>query len=87
MTEAQELKPRIKYTRRERSVIALILEGKTNVEISQDLGVSDKSIKNYVYNIYKKAGVKNRASFIIRELRLRHEINANGIEHTQLTGV
>lgn len=53
------------YTRydisgREQEIIALIIKGKTNEEIGDELFLSTKTVKNYVSNIYKKTAVKNR---------------------------
>lgn len=51
-------------TTREQEIIALLMNGKTNEEIADELFLSHKTIKNYVSNIYKKTGVKNRVQLI-----------------------
>ncbi len=47
-------------TDREREIVERIVKGKTNIEISDELFISIKTVKNNVSNIYKKTGVKNR---------------------------
>src|SRR5881296_1354968 len=45
----------------ERRVLALVAEGKTNKEIGQALGLSDKTVKNYMSNIMEKLQVARRS--------------------------
>ena len=47
-------------SKREREIIYKIKEGKTNKEIAAELYISLQTVKDHNYNIYKKAGVKNR---------------------------
>jgi DNA-binding CsgD family transcriptional regulator len=47
-------------TNREQEIIQLILKGKSNKEIEDELFVSMQTVKNSVSIIYKKLGVKNR---------------------------
>jgi DNA-binding CsgD family transcriptional regulator len=51
---------RYNITPREQEIIDLIIKGKTNEEIGDELFLSTKTVKNYVSNIYKKTAVKNR---------------------------
>ncbi len=51
---------RYDITSREQEIIDRIIKGKTNEEIGDELFISTKTVKNYVSNIYKKTGVKNR---------------------------
>jgi len=55
VAEAPEL-----LTAREKQVMALIAEGKTNKEIAATQFVEISTIKTHVNNIYTKLGVKNR---------------------------
>lgn len=52
------------FTKRERSVLDLILQHKTNDEISAILGVQKRAIETYISRIYDKSGCKNRQSLI-----------------------
>jgi len=46
---------------REQEIIRALLLGKSNKEISEDLFISAHTVKNHLYNIYQKLGVKTRA--------------------------
>src|SRR5437868_4910374 len=45
----------------ERRVVALVAEGKTNKEIGRDLGLSDKTVKNYLSNAMDKLNLTRRS--------------------------
>jgi len=45
----------------ERKVLALVAKGKTNKEIANDLDLSDKTVKNYLSNIFTKLNLSRRA--------------------------
>jgi two-component system response regulator DevR len=45
----------------ERRVLGLVAEGKTNKEIAVALDLSDKTVKNYLSNIFQKLHVSRRA--------------------------
>ena len=45
----------------ERRVLALIAEGKTNKEVGQALNLSEKTVKNYLSNIFDKLHLTRRA--------------------------
>lgn len=47
-------------TRRQRQVLALLAQGKANIEIAEDLGVSDKTVRFYISAILKALKVRNR---------------------------
>jgi DNA-binding CsgD family transcriptional regulator len=49
-----------KITDREKEIIALLIEGLSNKEISKKLFISIKTVKNHVTNIYTKTSVRNR---------------------------
>ncbi len=51
-------------SKREREIVHLILEGKTNRDIEAELFISVRTVKCHVYNIYQKVGVKNRMELI-----------------------
>ncbi|OQW66381.1 MAG: hypothetical protein BVN29_07960 [Nitrospira sp. ST-bin5] len=56
----------------ERAILPLLAEGKTNKEIAADLRLSDKTIKNYLANIFDKLQVRRRTeavSWYIRTTR------------------
>lgn len=45
----------------ERRVLALVVEGKTNKEIGAALGLSEKTVKNYLSNAFQKLGLSRRS--------------------------
>jgi DNA-binding NarL/FixJ family response regulator len=47
-------------TKRQRQVLALLAEGKSNIEIAKDLSVSDKTVRFYISAILKTLKVRNR---------------------------
>jgi DNA-binding NarL/FixJ family response regulator len=48
-------------SKREKGVLAQLVCGKSNREISEALGISDKTVKNHLWKIYRKLGVGNRS--------------------------
>lgn len=50
---------------REREVLLLITEGLANAEIAGRLGISDKTVRNHVSNLFDKLGVWTRAQAIV----------------------
>lgn len=50
---------------RELEVIELLMEGKTNTQIAEDLYISEKTVKNHLYCAYKKLGVASRSEVIL----------------------
>ncbi|MFA4947020.1 MAG: helix-turn-helix transcriptional regulator [Candidatus Krumholzibacteriia bacterium] len=47
-------------SRREKEILSHLLEGKSNREISRDLAISEKTVKNHLWKLYRKLGVRNR---------------------------
>jgi len=45
----------------ERRILALVVEGKTNKEIAKAIGLSDKTVKNYLSNAFQKLHVGRRS--------------------------
>ena len=53
-------------TDREREILTLIAKGDTNSQIAKKLMLSQKTVGNYVSNIYAKLQVADRAQAIIK---------------------
>jgi DNA-binding CsgD family transcriptional regulator len=53
--------PAFALTRREREVLALVADGRTNRQIADELFISEKTASVHVSNILAKLGVANRA--------------------------
>jgi DNA-binding CsgD family transcriptional regulator len=56
---------------RERDIVELILKGMSNKEIEQGLFISPHTVKNHIYNIFQKTGVKSRGQLTNLVLRTR----------------
>jgi len=59
---------------REREIMELILQGKSNKEIEESLFISYNTVKNHIYNLYQKLGVKSRGQLIHLVLEARTQI-------------
>jgi DNA-binding NarL/FixJ family response regulator len=55
-------------TARQKQVVALVAEGFSNRDISKRLTLSEHTVKNYLFRIFDKLGVSNRAELIIYTL-------------------
>ena len=51
---------RFGFSRREGEIVSLVLAGKTNSEIGEALFISPNTVRNHIYSVYRKAGVRNR---------------------------
>ena len=58
---------------RERDIVDLILKGLSNKEIEQGLFISPHTVKNHIYNIFQKTGVKSRGQLTNLILRMGDE--------------
>jgi two-component system, NarL family, response regulator DevR len=56
----------------ERRVIALIAEGHTNKEIAAKLVLSDKTVKNYIANMFAKLEIERRTQAVALYLKTQH---------------
>jgi DNA-binding NarL/FixJ family response regulator len=64
-------------TKREEGVVHLVSEGLTNRDISQQLNLSEHTVRNYLFRIFNKLGTSNR-----RELAL-YAIDRRDRDHQQ----
>jgi len=53
-------------TDREREILDLVARGRSNAEITASLGVSPKTVRNHVSNVFSKLQVRDRAEAIVR---------------------
>jgi DNA-binding NarL/FixJ family response regulator len=52
-------------TRREEEVMRLVAEGLGNREIADLLGLSEHTVKNYLFHIFDKLGISNRVELVL----------------------
>jgi two-component system, NarL family, nitrate/nitrite response regulator NarL len=52
--------PASRLTKRELQIVAAIVEGASNKDVSQQFGLSEQTVKNHLSHIFDKIGVSNR---------------------------
>ncbi len=57
-------------TKREKDVFLLLIKNKSTKEIAEELGISEKTVRNHVSNAMQKLGCKGRAGAVIELLKL-----------------
>ncbi|MBO5239707.1 MAG: helix-turn-helix transcriptional regulator [Lachnospiraceae bacterium] len=52
----------LKYelTRREKTILQMLMSGRENADICEELVISNNTLKKHILNIYRKLGIKNR---------------------------
>ncbi|MFB9757780.1 LuxR C-terminal-related transcriptional regulator [Ectobacillus funiculus] len=69
MRQKQEYKPHEELTEREREILLLIADGKSNQEIADELFIALKTVKTHVSNILNKLNVSDRTQAVIYAFR------------------
>ncbi len=64
--EVSLVQPPHSLTDREKNVVFLIIRGKKNQEIAQELNISIPTVKKHIQSIFQKMNVSNRASLIAK---------------------
>lgn len=57
-------------TIREREVFLLLVKNKTTKEISDELSISEKTVRNHISNVMQKLGVTSRTAALVELLKL-----------------
>ncbi len=52
-------------TLRERGLLALLREGRSNAQIAWQLGITEKTVRNHFSNLYRKLGVRSRVEALV----------------------
>ena len=60
-------------TKREAGVVDLVAEGMTNRDISQELKLSEHTVRNYLFRIFNKVGTSNRLELALYALDRRED--------------
>ena len=58
-------------TKREKEIFEMLIVNKTTKDISMELNISEKTVRNHISNVMQKLSVKGRASAVVELLRLR----------------
>ena len=64
IARSQELHSRLQLTPRETEVLELLIEGRSNLEIGQQLHLSHRTIEKYVSSLLRKADLSNRVELV-----------------------
>lgn len=57
-------------TIREREVFLLLVKNKTTKEISDELSISEKTVRNHISNVMQKLSVTSRTAALVELLKL-----------------
>ena len=67
-------------SRRESSILELIVRGCTNREIAASLGIAEQTVKNHVHRIYAKLGLDSRVELLIWDRERVRPPHDRGVE-------
>jgi two-component system nitrate/nitrite response regulator NarL len=56
-------------TKREEDVVKLVVEGFSNRETSDKLGLAEHTVSNYLFKIYEKLGISSRVELVLYSLK------------------
>lgn len=59
-------------TKREKEILALIAEGKSNPEIAEALTISTHTVKAHIESIYRKLNVHNKVQAAVSAILYNH---------------
>lgn len=57
-------------TKREREVFELLIKNNSTRDIADNLGISEKTVRNHISNVMQKLGVKGRSGAVVELLKL-----------------
>lgn len=58
-------------TKREKEVFSLLILNKTTKNIANELGISEKTVRNHISNVIQKLDVNGRAVAVVELLKLK----------------
>jgi DNA-binding NarL/FixJ family response regulator len=60
-------------TKREAGIVRLVAEGLTNRDISQQLNLSEHTVRNYLFRIFNKVGISSRLELALYDVSRRED--------------
>jgi DNA-binding NarL/FixJ family response regulator len=66
-------------TKREEGVVHLVAEGMTNRDISQQLKLSEHTVRNYLFRIFNKVGTSNRLELALYAIDRREVLDQKNL--------
>ncbi|MFP7474208.1 response regulator transcription factor [Niallia taxi] len=61
---AEKIKPKVKLTQKELTILQAVSQGFTSKEIANDIGIAERTVKARLTSIYNKLGVDTRAEAV-----------------------
>ena len=58
-------------TPREYDIFSFLVQNKNTRDISEILGISDKTVRNHISNVIQKVGARSRSSAVVELIRLK----------------
>jgi DNA-binding CsgD family transcriptional regulator len=52
-------------SKREEEVVALVADGLTNRQFSEQVKLSEHTVKNYLFNVFEKLGISTRVELVL----------------------
>jgi DNA-binding NarL/FixJ family response regulator len=59
-------------SKREEEVVALVADGLTNRQVSEQLKLSEHTVKNYLFKVFEKLGISTRVELVLYALSTNH---------------
>lgn len=73
-------------SKREQDVVRCVAEGLSNREIASCLGLTEHTVKNYLFRIFDKLGVSSRVEVVLYVFRFRKDwVSAAASHHSPVT--
>jgi len=65
------MRRKVPLTKREQEIVALVVAGKTNRDIALQLSLSEHTIKNHLFRLFRKLAVSSRSELVAHTLQQR----------------
>jgi two-component system nitrate/nitrite response regulator NarL len=62
--DMNEIRQKFRLTRRETDIVRRVIDGRKNIEIAEEIDISEQTVKDHLSNIYMKIGVENRMALM-----------------------
>ena len=58
-------------TKREKEIFTLLTFNKTTKQIAEELGISEKTVRNHISNVIQKLGVESRIQAVLELIKMK----------------
>jgi DNA-binding CsgD family transcriptional regulator len=62
--DMNEIRQKFRLTRRETDIVRRVVDGRRNIEIAEEIDISEQTVKDHLSNIYIKTGAENRIALM-----------------------